>query len=163
MSSRSLLLPGVLLLTSACSSTSGGSPGDFEGADAEAEAAAVPGDGADSGEPSSDASTGADSGPASNPPEAGTAEDHDVGSVLVACDQPALGVCQTATVPTDMEPSWRAQCTSQGGTADACPAAGLVGCCVGDTSHYCYYSVDFSVSDAQKNCSFMNGTWSTTM
>ena len=161
MSSRSLLLPGLLLVTSACSSASGSSPGDFEGADAEAEAAVVPGDGADPGEPSSDASTSPESGPASaNPPEAGTA---DAGSVFVACDQPALGVCQTATVSTDMEPSWRAQCTSQGGTADACPAAGLVGCCVGDTSHYCYYSVDFSVSDAQKNCSFMNGTWSATM
>ena len=72
MTSRSLLLPGVLLLTGACSSTSAGSPGDFEDADAEAEAAAVPGDGTDSGEPSSDASTSADSGPASPiPPRRG--------------------------------------------------------------------------------------------
>jgi hypothetical protein len=93
------------------------------------------------------------------PGDAGTA----TGSVHVSCSELQLGVCQNATLSASKEASWRSQCKMQGGTADACPTANVVGCCVGDTAHYCYYAPDYDVSMAQEGCAIMNGTWSPTM
>ena len=168
MRNRFTLLYGLLAMSGACS---GGSapPGDSSGLDAEVDGAVASDDGTDSGEPSGDASAIVESGLGSTR-DAGTAqardattEVRDAGMVRVYCNQAALGVCQTATVSTDEASSYRTQCTSQGGTLTACGAAGLVGCCVGDTSHYCYYSLDYTTSTAQQSCATMNGTWSTSM
>jgi hypothetical protein len=169
MTCRSILLSaGLVAMTSACSGGSSTSPGDSDGFDAEAEGAASD-DAAGSSE--SDASALAESGSPSGTRDAGRAEVldadppavHDAGIVRVSCSQLALGVCQTASVSGNAAASYRAQCTMQGGQADACPTSGLVGCCVGDTSSYCFYSIDYTTETAQKSCSTMNGTWSTTM
>ncbi len=164
MSCRSILLSaGLLVMTGACSSASGTSTGDPDGFDAGADAAVASDDAADAGEPSSEASTSVESGSAPGEPETGPAPVRDAGTVHVACDQPALGVCQSAVVSTDAEAAYTAQCKGQGGTATACSTSGLVGCCVGDTSHYCYYAPDYTASTAEQGCSIMNGTWSTSM
>jgi hypothetical protein len=166
MTCRSVLLSaGLLAMTSACSGASSSPPGDFEGLDAQAEAeGAVVSDDADSREPLIDASTSRpDSGSPPVAHDAGTVTGRDAGGARVACNQPALGVCQSATVSAAAEASYRMQCTRQGGTAEACPTSGLVGCCVGDTSHYCYYSTDYTPATAQQDCSIQNGTWSTSM
>jgi hypothetical protein len=165
MSRRSILLSaGLLVLTSACSGPSGTSTGDPDGFDAEAGTTVTSDDGTDAGESSSDASGSVESGTAPGAADTGTAQERDAGSEQVTCAQLALGVCQTAVVSTDAAAAWRAQCTGQGGsTTTACPTSGLVGCCVGDTAHFCYYSNDYTASTAQQGCSIMNGTWSTSM
>ncbi len=163
-----LLSAGLFAMTSACSGGSGTTPGEY-GFDAEADGAVASGDGTDASEPSSDASL-VESGSASGTRDSGTggrdagpAPVRDAGIVSVSCSQLALGVCQSASVSADRASNYRDQCTMQGGQAEACPTSGLVGCCVGDTSYYCFYSIDYTTSTAQKSCSTMNGTWSTTM
>jgi len=171
MSCRSLLLSAGLLAIAACSSPSVGTfPGD--GAfDAQTDGPVASDDGADSGEPSGDASASHESGAgpvnhdAGTAPgrDAGTAPGRDAGTVHVTCNEPTFNVCQTAAVSANAAASWRTQCTSQGGKDEPCPTSGLIGCCVGDTSRYCYYPPINTLAIAQMDCSTMNGTWSTSM
>jgi hypothetical protein len=167
-----LLLPlaGLLATTSACSSSSGSST-DGDPGDLDAQAAATSDDDADSNEASSDASTSFDSGPVEEPHEAGPATVRDAGSGTgggsggqrLACYEAAVGICQSAIVPPSGVASWDSNCKFQGGTTNSCPTTGLVGCCIGETNHYCYYSADYTLATAQQNCSIMNGTWSTSL
>jgi hypothetical protein len=167
-----LLLPlaGLLAITSGCSSSSGNST-DGDPGDPDAQAAASSDDDAASNEASSDASTSFDSGPVEEPHEAGPVTVRDAGSGTgsgsggqrLACYEAAVGVCQSAIVPPSGVASWNSNCKFQGGTTDSCPTTGLVGCCIGETNHYCYYSADYTLATAQQNCSIMNGTWSTSL
>jgi hypothetical protein len=167
MHCRLLPLAGLLAMTSACSSSSGDAPqGDL--GDLDAQAAAPSDDDADSNEASSEASTTFDSGPVDEPHEAGPATSRDAGSGTgggqrLACYEAAVGICQSAIVPPSGVASWNSNCKFQGGTTDSCPTTGLVGCCIGETNHYCYYTADYTLATAQQNCSIMNGTWSTSL
>jgi hypothetical protein len=163
MTGRSVLLLGLFVLAGGCSSSSTALPGDPEAVDAAAEDAVASDDGIEAGDPT----TAFESGSPPVPRDAGTAEERDAGppptSMRVSCSQPALGVCQSAVLSGAAAARYSAQCTTQGGTAEPCPTAGVVGCCLGDTSRYCYYSDDYTLSTAQMDCSVMGGTWSATM
>ncbi len=174
MTCRAGLCTLLVAMTSACSG-GGGSPRiDLEPLDAEAEGAVA----ADDGNEPGDASTSLESGSDPPPRDAGTTADRDAtaapgrdagttfrdaGGVRVYCNQPALGVCQFATLSSSGEASYNAQCTKQGGKDEPCATTDVVGCCVGGTGNYCYYAPDYTSSTAMEGCSIMNGTWSSTM
>jgi hypothetical protein len=168
MTCRSILLSASLLaVTSACSGQGGTAPGDVEGLDAETDGAVLSDDSdvaSDPGGPSSDATTPThDAGSAPRPRDGGTAAVVDAGIERLACYRAALGVCQSEPIAADAAAAWRADCKFQGGTSDPCSTSGLVGCCIGDSNHYCYYSQDFTLATAKQDCAVMNGTWSTSL
>jgi hypothetical protein len=166
------LSAALLALATGCSGASP-TPGESTSLDMDADPPVATDDGSNADPPAGDASTSLDADVASD--DAGTSGGHDAGTttahdagtatgtVHVSCSELQLGVCQNATLSASKEASWRAQCKMQGGTADPCPTTNVVGCCVGDTAHYCYYAPDYDVSMAQEGCSIMNGTWSPTM
>jgi hypothetical protein len=162
-----VLSPVLLVLASACSGTT---PAPVDPG-LEAGGLNPTDNGSDADPPASDAATSDDAGMTA-PPDAGSTQKRDAGTtpprdagtsagtIKVYCSQLALGVCQSATIPASKESNYRSMCS---GTADACTSSGLVGCCVGDTSHYCYYAPQYTVATAQQGCSIMNGTWSTSL
>ncbi len=172
---RSIALSAALLAVASGCSGASPAPAESTAMDMDADPPVATDDGSDADSPPGDASTSADAGAMASDAavsaghDAGTTTARDAGTgtgtgtVHVSCSELQLGVCQNATVSASKEASWRSQCTMQGGTADACPTTNVVGCCVGDTAHYCYYAPDYDVSMAQEGCSIMNGTWSPTM
>ncbi len=172
----SIALFAALLATASGCSGASPAPGESTAFDMDADTPVATDDGSNADPPPSDASTIVDGGAMSNRDagssggqDAGTTTARDAGTgtgtgtVHVSCSELQLGVCQNATISASKVASWQSQCKTQGGTADPCPTADVVGCCVGDTAHYCYYAPDYDVSMAQEGCSLMNGTWSPTM
>jgi hypothetical protein len=166
MNSRfTLTAASLLAMMSACSSTSSGS-GSGEDTDA-AEKGLNSDDGTDASDVS-DAETSFDTGVdpvvydagSSSGSGGGSSSGTDAGSQRLACYRPALGVCQSELVAASEAASWNSQCKFQGGTTDPCSTTGLIGCCVGDSNHYCYYTEGYTLATAQQNCSLMGGTWS---
>jgi hypothetical protein len=156
-----LLAASSMVMMSACSSNGSGSDLGPDAAEMGLNS------GIDASDPSSDGEATDDAGSVSVVYDAGStgtgtgSSSGDAGSERLACYRPALGVCQSELVAPSEVASWNSNCKFQGGTTDPCSTTGLIGCCVGDSNHYCYYTEGYTLATAQQNCSLMGGTWST--